>query len=203
MRTFALIPAAGKSARMGRPKLLLPLGERTVLERVVAAVRAGGVADVLVVIGPHADALQEAAERAGARVLRLDEDTADMRQTCIHGLEWLGEQIQPAPGEGWLLMPADHPTTRPEIVGALVQAAAENPDRAIIVPTCAGRRGHPVWLRWELVDAMRGLPDGLGLNTLIRSRSAETLELEWPDAEILRDLDTPEDYRRLLANWQE
>ncbi len=40
---FALIPAAGKSARMGRPKLTLPLGGRTVLEHVVTALRRGGV----------------------------------------------------------------------------------------------------------------------------------------------------------------
>ena len=36
---FALIPAAGKSTRMGRPKLALPLGEKTVLEHVIAALR--------------------------------------------------------------------------------------------------------------------------------------------------------------------
>ena len=38
-RTFGLIPAAGKSRRMGRPKLMLPLGDSTVLEQVFAAVR--------------------------------------------------------------------------------------------------------------------------------------------------------------------
>ena len=39
MRTFGLIPAAGKSRRMGQPKLLLQLGTTSVLELVVSAVR--------------------------------------------------------------------------------------------------------------------------------------------------------------------
>ena len=49
-RVFALIPAAGKSARMGRPKLSLPLGDHTVLECVIATLREAGISDILVVV---------------------------------------------------------------------------------------------------------------------------------------------------------
>ena len=54
-RTFGLIPAAGKSRRMGRPKLTLPLAARTVLEAVLDTVRQGGVETVLVVVGPDGE----------------------------------------------------------------------------------------------------------------------------------------------------
>jgi CTP:molybdopterin cytidylyltransferase MocA len=40
----------------------------------------------------------------------------------------------------------------------------------------------------------------VGLNALIQARVDQTLEVPWDSDEILRDLDTPEDYRRLLAN---
>src|SRR5207237_3552168 len=60
---LALIPAAGKSTRMGRPKLALPLGGRTVLEHVVAALRDAGVEHVLVVVGPHVPELVRSEER--------------------------------------------------------------------------------------------------------------------------------------------
>jgi len=182
---------------MGQPKLLLPLGGQTVLERVLAAVRAGGVMDVLVVVGPDAPALQDAAEQAGAHVLRLAEDTADMRQTCQHGLDWLEARFDPGSDDGWLLMPADHPTCRPEVVRALLDAAM-HANRSILVPTHLGKRGHPVWLRWQHVEAIRALPADQGLNAFIRSHADQTLELPWPSAEIMHDLDTPEDYRRLL-----
>ena len=200
MRTFGLIPAAGKSVRMGQPKLLLPLGGTTVLGRVLAAVRAGGVADVLVVVGPQLPALAEAARADGAHVLTLAEDTADMRATCLHGLAWLEARFAPQRDDGWLLLPADHPTCRAQVVQALL-AAAGHPalrERSIVVPVHAGRRGHPVWLRWEYVAAIRAMGEGEGLNRYVRERAAQTLELDWPDAEVLRDLDTPEDYRRLV-----
>jgi molybdenum cofactor cytidylyltransferase len=197
MRTFGLIPAAGKSERMGRPKLLLPIGGRPVLAHVLAAVRAGGVDDVLVVVGPGDVALAQAAHDAAGHVLMLAEATPDMRVTCVRGLDEIAAHWAPTPDDGWLLLPADHPTTRPAVVAALLEAASRW-DASILAPTHGGRRGHPVWLRWEHVEAIRALPPGAGLNTLIRARAAWTRELAWPDAEILRDLDTPEDYRRLL-----
>src|SRR5436190_21295553 len=95
MRTFALLPAAGKSTRMGRPKLALPLGERTVLERVLDVLRAAQIADTLVVLGPHGSALKPVAEVAGAHVLLLAEETPEMRATIQHGLEWLQDRFAP------------------------------------------------------------------------------------------------------------
>ena len=199
METYGLIPAAGKSRRMGRPKLLLPLGETTVLEHALSAVRSAGVTNILVVVAPDSEALAQLAEAAGANVLRLREDTPDMRATCTYGLAWIEEHFQPRAEDGWLLLPADHPTVRPEVVHALLAAAQESIDKTITLPTFQGRRGHPTWLRWSHIDALRSLPPEQGLNTFIRMHAAETLELAWPSDEILRDLDTPEDYARLLG----
>src|SRR4051794_12816777 len=198
MRTFGLIPAAGKSTRMGRPKLLLPLGDTTVLEAVVAAVRAAGVNDVLGVAGPDGPAVASAAGRAGGRGLRPADGTPDMRATCLAGLAWLEASFRPDPDDGWLLLPADHPTVRPEVVRAVLDAAARHPQASAVVPVHDGRRGHPVWLRWRHVEAIRRLPAGQGLNVFVRGVRDETVEVPWPDATILCDLDTPEDYRRLL-----
>lgn len=195
MRTFGLIPAAGKSRRMGQPKLLLPLAGSTVVEHVLSAVRSAGVADVLVVVAPEADPLAEVARGAGAHVLQLDQDTPDMRTTATLGLAWMATHWRPADDDRWLLLPADHPTVRPEVVRALLAADSGSP---IVVPTFKGRRGHPTRIRWSLVPAIRDLPPDQGLNRFVRMHEAVTHELPWPSDEILRDLDTPEDYERLL-----
>ena len=197
MRTIGLIPAAGKSRRMGRPKLLLPLRETTVLEQVLAAVRSAGVDEILVVVAPEMDELAQLASAAHAHVLRLAADTPDMRTTCLHGLAWIEDHFHPEPGDGCLLVPADHPTLRPDVVRALIAAAQEDAEKTIIVPTYAGRRGHPAWLAWSHVAAIRALPTGLGLNAFIRAQTAQTRELPWLSDEVLCDLDTPEDYERL------
>jgi molybdenum cofactor cytidylyltransferase len=198
MRTFGLIPAAGKSSRMGQPKLMLPLAGQSILEHVVSSVRAGGVAEVLVIVAPGDRTLRETAERSGAHVLQLAEDTAHMRQTCQRGLDWLEARFHPRADEGWLLLPADHPTCRPEVVRALLDAAMAHRDRSIFLPVFQEKRGHPVWLRWDLTAAIRALPEERGLNALIRDHAERTLELPWASSEILRDLDTPDDYRQLL-----
>src|SRR5918994_1608295 len=108
--TFAVVPAAGHSTRMGQPKLSLRLGGRTVIECVVSALRAGGVQHVVVVIGPHVGDLAAPATLAGADVCLLPEPTPDMRSTVEYGLRWLEQTHAPGPDDFWLLAPADHPT---------------------------------------------------------------------------------------------
>lgn len=201
-RIYAIIPAAGKSTRMGRPKLSLPLGNRTVLECVIDAIREGGVRDVLVVLAPHSRELRPSAERAGAAVLLLDEETLDMRTTVERGLVWLTDHCHPDPNDAWLLAPADHPTLDSAVVRRLLAARAERPDRSLLVPTHAGKRGHPTLIEWQHVQAIRDLPQGLGLNAFLRARSAETFEVPVDTATILSDLDTPADYERLnRSDW--
>ncbi len=199
--TFALIPAAGKSTRMGRPKLALPLGERTVLEHVVAALRSGGAEHVLVVVGPHVAELAPLAESAGAAVLVLSEETADMRATVEAGLRWLEEKFAPRPEDAWLLAPADHPTLEAEVVRQLLAARAAHPEASVLIPTFGGQRGHPALIAWNHVAAMRGLPGGQGLNVYLRQQTSETLELPVDTDAVLCDLDTPEDYERLRRKW--
>jgi molybdenum cofactor cytidylyltransferase len=185
---------------MGRPKLALPLGNRTVLEHVVAAVHNGGVPDVVVVIGPGTAYLQPLGERAGARVHLLPEDTPDMRATVQAGLAWLEQEFQPKNDDAWLLLPADHPTLHADVIQTLAAVARSQKSYSIFVPVYHGRRGHPTLFRWRNVAALRAFPEGEGLNAFIRSRPAETMEIPWNSAEVLCDLDTPEDYERLARD---
>jgi molybdenum cofactor cytidylyltransferase len=195
--TVALLPAAGKSVRMGRPKLTLSLGSRTVIEHVVAALKAGGVGRVLVVVGPHGTGVAGLAGAAGAEVLALAEETPDMRGTVEAGLRWIEGKCE---GD-WLLAPADHPTLDAAVVRRLLETRVEHPEASVIVPTFAGRRGHPTLIGWKHVAGMRALPPGEGLNIYLRKQAGETLEVPVATDAVLCDLDTPEDYERLLREW--
>jgi molybdenum cofactor cytidylyltransferase len=195
-RTFGLIPAAGKSTRMGRPKLLLPLAGRTILEHVITAVREAGIDSTLVVVGPHVPDLVLLAETAGADVLVLGEQTPDMRATVEQGLRWLERHFSPLPDDGWLLLPADHPTIHSAVIRDLMDARQRNPQASLVVPTYQGQRGHPALLAWSHVAALKAFPEGLGLNLYLRQHAVQTLEVPVASADILWDLDTPEDYAR-------
>jgi molybdenum cofactor cytidylyltransferase len=198
---FAVLPAAGKSRRMGRPKLALPLGDRTILEHVIAALRQAEVEHILVVVGHHVPELATLAGRAGAHVYLLAEETTGMRATVEHGLRWLEQQYAPRPDDFWLLVPADNPTLAPQVVRQLGQAQSTHRGPSIFVPTYEGRRGHPVLLAWKHVEGIRRHAPDQGLNTYVRHRIAETLEVAVPDPGVLCDLDTPEAYDDLLRRW--
>lgn len=196
---FAIIPAAGKSRRMGRPKLLLPVGGRTVLERVVDALGAAGVDAVLVVTGGEPPELAAQARGAGAHVLLLERETADMRQTVEQGLAWIERTYRPTAVDAWLLAPADHPTLDPEVVRRLLGAWRSDPEASVVVPVHEGRRGHPVLIGWRHVEGVRAFPPGLGLDAYLRQHAAQTLLLPVGSPGVLLDLDTPEDYARLTG----
>jgi molybdenum cofactor cytidylyltransferase len=184
---------------MGRPKLALPVAGRTVLEHVVTALRQAEVEPVLVVLGPHVADLAGPARAAGAGVLVLEAVTPDMRATVEHGLAWIEQHCRPAPDDGWLLVPADHPTLDAALVRRLVAAWREGAG-SIIVPTWQGKRGHPTLVAWSHVTGIRGHPAGQGLNTYFRLHAEQTLEVPVDSAAVVEDLDTPEDYERLLRS---
>lgn len=193
-----LIPAAGHSRRMGQPKLALPVAGKTVLEHVVTTLLDAGVNPVLVVLGPHVADLSTPARDAGASVLLLPWPTPDMRATVERGLWCLEETLHPGDEDDWLLAPGDHPTLEMEVLRKLIAARAAHPEKSIIVPTFQGQRGHPTLVRWKHVADLRGHPQGEGLNTYLRGQMGITLELPVDSASVVEDLDTPEDYERLL-----
>jgi molybdenum cofactor cytidylyltransferase len=198
--TLAVVPAAGESRRMGRSKLILPAGPVSVLTRVVRALQDGGASPVIVVTPPVSrgafyDEIATDAEKAGAILHVPDEQPPDMRASVELGLE--------AATRGFgahatvLLTPGDIPGLTAELVARVIDAACQRPD-AIVVPSCRGRRGHPVALPLGDARAVRDLPAGVGVNALLERERARVVELEVDDTGAMDDLDTPEDYARWL-----
>jgi CTP:molybdopterin cytidylyltransferase MocA len=181
---------------MGRPKLALPLGNRSVIERVVSTLRNGGVERVVVVVGPHVPELIPLAQSAGADVVPLTATTDDMRATVTHGLDWIEQQLHPAPSDICLLVPGDSPILEDSVVRQLLGHTQQSPS-PLLVPTYNGKRGHPVLFSWDHVAGFRSLPPGQGLNSYLRQCHDRVIELPQSSPAVLADLNTPEDYERL------
>jgi molybdenum cofactor cytidylyltransferase len=193
----AVVPAAGHSQRMGRPKLILPVGGVPLIEVVVTALRDAGASPVLVVTppadAPGAGVLISEATEAGAEVVTPAEQPIDMRASVELALGSL-ERLEPAPTTV-LLTPADSPGLTRGLVDRVIGRARASP-RSIVVPTVGGERGHPVAIPWEVVLGVRDLPAGVGVNALIALHAGSVDEFEVDDPAALADLDTPEDYLR-------
>jgi molybdenum cofactor cytidylyltransferase len=198
MRSFAIIPAAGTSSRMGRPKLLLPIAGQPLILHTLAAWRASLVERVIVVVRPDDEALAEVVRAAGADVVILPAAPPDMKASLGYGLAHIEQQFQPTADDAWLVAPADMPGLSPRIIDALLAEFAAHLGRPII-PTLAGRRGHPVLLPWPLAAQVHKLPASEGLNALIERSQPKLLpcdHVEQASDAAFADIDTPEDLSR-------
>ncbi|MES1213793.1 MAG: nucleotidyltransferase family protein [Singulisphaera sp.] len=197
-RFFAVIPAAGRSTRMGQPKLLLPWRGQTVIEHVLQAWRASQVSNIIVVVHSTDVALAEASRRAGATVVAPDVPPPEMKASVQAALAWLRENESPSSTDAWLVAPADLPRLSPELIDAVIAAHLPELPR-IIVPACAGRRGHPVLFPWDLSKEVDRLAPDEGLNALGQRQAV--FEIPWDDADAQADLDSPADYDRLREKY--
>lgn len=196
--TLALIPAAGASRRMGRPKLLLPFGTSTILGSLASALRAGGASPVVIVAAPDDAELQEWARGFGAVVAINPDPDRGMLSSIREGIAALGGTARLAQRrEVVLVAPGDLPALRPATVAELLwrRAAAGAP---LAVPAFQGKRGHPLAIAPDLLPEIETLDLSVGLKELLERHAAAVLEVPVDDPGAVRDVDTPEDYESLL-----
>lgn len=191
--SFAVVPAAGRGQRMGRPKLLLPWHGQTVIESVLKAWQQSQVTRVIVVVPPHDRSLADVCRSTGVDVVVASRPPADMKASVGLALEHIAKTYDPVAQDVWLVAPADMPELSPTVIDALL-AVHEADNAQIVVPTNAGRRGHPVLFPWPLGSAVFRLADDEGIDAMMRDHPIREIECG-PPANVA-DLDTPEDYRR-------
>ena len=150
----AVVPAAGLSQRMGRPKLLLPLHGQTLIARVVTALREGG-ADRVVVVAPPDDSEEGpavAARSTQAPGHRWSRPRSGRPRCVIRSRSGWRPSRHPTPPTHVLLAPGDAAGITPRVVALLVEASSRQPER-IVVPRCGGAPRAPAG---AAVEARRG-----------------------------------------------
>jgi molybdenum cofactor cytidylyltransferase len=194
---IAVLPAAGASRRMGRPKLLLPFRGGPLVAAVVGALRAGGVDGIVLVTATEDDELRAWARQAGVATAVNPAPERGMLSSIQEGIAALGGADALARrGDVLLVCPADLPHLDPESVAELLRRMAAS-DARLAVPVYQGRRGHPLALAPALIPEIFDLDPEIGLKQLRNRHEAELLEVPVDDPGVVSDVDTPEDYERL------
>ena len=201
MQTFAIIPAAGRSSRMGQPKLLLPWGSTTVIGHVLSAWRASRVTRVVLVVHPLDHEIADIGRRLEATVVVPEVPPPEMKISVGLALDTIRTLFHPAASDAWLLAPADMPGIDAAAIDRLIDAYHRSVERApaprIWAPSVGGRRGYPVLFPWSLADEVTRLGPDEGVDAIVARNIVETIDLG--QHSVLEDLDTPEDYERLRA----
>lgn len=200
-RMFAVVPAAGHSRRMGRPKLLLTLAGIPIIERLLTALDHHSItARHVVTRQSDIDLQREVARLKGSLIIPVV-DPQDMRASVTLALQTIERDFRPADDDGWLLVPADHPVLDRDLINDMLSFWNSTQPK-ILVPRCGQRRGHPTLFRWSMTRHLSDIPADRGLNWLLREFASDVTELPVTSDAAITDLDTPEDYARLKAKWE-
>jgi len=195
MSIAGAVLAAGHSARMGNPKALLDFRGRPFVVAALEALEALDLKHRVVVLGLDAPRVRPAL--AGHNCLLVDNLEPDrgpisslrVALAALHG-------VRPTALLAW---PVDVPHVRIGTVERLLETY-ERTGAPVVVPSFGGKRGHPViWgasLFAELETSDAATREGA--RAVLHAHGDRAVTLAVDDPAVIDDIDTPEDYERLI-----
>ena len=194
-----VILAAGRSTRMGKPKaLLIAPGGRTFVTCLIETLIDGGV-DAPFVVGRSDDELLkstvESPDSRGRWVENPDADSGGQLSSLLAGLRKADR-----PGvRALMVVPVDAPLVAPETVSRLIGVFTAT-GAPIVRPRYQGRNGHPVVFSRAVFDELRHADPTIGAKAVLRAHQQSIVNVDVDDPGVTGDVDTPQDYERLVAS---
>ena len=192
-KTVIIILAAGSSSRLGRPKQLLPFGDRTLIETVSQAAVDAALGKVIVVTGAHEEPIREALAGLDITIVQNEGWEQGMSSSIRTGIKAMYEEgFAPA---GVLLCVCDQPFITPELLTSMVRVKEEG-GKGIVACAYAGTIGVPVLFDSRYFYSLRDLAADEGAKSLLFRYSQDLGTIAFQDG--AREIDTEEDYQRIL-----
>lgn len=188
----AVVVAAGVSSRMQQYKPLLQLSEKTMIEHVVTTLNSVGIRQIVVVLGPHLQAVSRLLEPYGVEII----ENKKYLYSTMFDSACLGINAVKSNFDGFFFLPGDMPLLRPHTF-ELLQHGFDKGENKIVQPTYKGKRGHPVLVDCNCIPTIVKDDGKLGLKGALQKIKGSRLEIPVADEGVLLDADTPEDYRRI------
>lgn len=195
MEFGVILLAAGRSARMGRPKLLLPWVRTTVLGHLLQQWKQVGTEQLAVVTAPEDRALFEELARldiAPENRIVNPQPERGMFSSIQCAAQWPGWR---AGLSHWAIVLGDQPHLRSSTLQAVVELAREQPGK-VCQPIFEGRARHPVVLPKSIFTRLADTKVST-LNEFLSEFPPAVCDVNDPGLAL--DIDTPEDYQRALG----
>ena len=193
----AIVLAGGKSSRMGRPKALLPVGSSgvTFFDRITRTLVEAGFEDIVVVVGADAEAIRRGVTLTpGVRIVDNPDHERGQLTSLVAGLR----AIDATRATATLVTLIDVPLVSVTTVRTLIAVQYER-NASIVRPVSNGRHGHPVIFGRALFDELKRADPSQGAKPVVRAHAEDMIEVPIDDEGAFTDIDTPEEYERLIA----
>lgn len=188
-----IVLAAGLSSRMGRPKMLLPWKGSTVIDQIIQTLVQSELGDILVVTGANRTEIEDAIKFYSVRtVYNPDFENGSMLVSLQAGVKAL-----PSNCCAFFVILGDQPFLKAGTINSLLDLYYDQPGK-IIIPSYKMRRGHPWLLDCSLKNEILDLVEPENLRDLLIRNESEIEYLVVNDPEILEDMDSPDDYERII-----
>ena len=185
-----IVLAAGLSRRMGQPKLLLDLGGKPLIRWSVERLQAGGVQDLVVVLGHEAEKIREALTGLPVRFCINKSPEAGQASSIKAGIG----ALQPGTTAALIAL-ADQPALAPEVIPRLLQIFKKT-GMPIVAPVYRGIQGNPVLFAKEIFPGLLRLDGDQGAKSLIEQERTNVIHVPF-DLHMPSDVDTMNDYETL------
>jgi CTP:molybdopterin cytidylyltransferase MocA len=197
MSLAGIVLAGGRSSRMGSPKALLDFRGEPFVLRILEALEALDLKTRVVVVGPGAEGneIRNALSRHDCLVV----ENRDVAGGPIASLRAGLGAVQALAPTGALVWPVDLPHVRVDTVDRLLEVFRRNAPFAA-VPRFGARRGHPIVWGSAALPELATSDDATrdGARAVLHAHQGEVREVPVDDPAVIDDLNTREDYERLV-----
>jgi molybdenum cofactor cytidylyltransferase len=190
-----VILAAGQSTRLGRPKQLLPLAGLPLLAHVLRNAASSNLDEVILVLGFEAERIAAAVGEWGQRLVVNPDYAAGQSTSLRAGLA----AVDPA-SEAVLFLLGDQPGVSPATIDALIEMFRSS-GGPIVAAQYGGKTGNPVLFARALFPELAQVTGDQGARKIVKAHQNEVVHVAVSGSRPPRDVDTEEDYEKLLTAW--
>jgi len=189
---YGIILAAGEGKRMGKVKLILPLGDKQLIEWVLQAVKLAPLDKYFLVVRPEDKEMIKTGKKWGAEIVLNSEYRSGMSSSIKKALH----QISSEELEGFFVILGDQPFINPSLLYKMLKAFTPG-KREIVVPFYKDKQGNPVLFDGYWKEELIGLTGDIGGRVLIKTHPERIKKVKIPDESILLDIDREKDYEKI------
>jgi len=179
---------------MGTNKLLLEVGGRTILDRLLDALDASTVEEAFVVLGHRPEELRPTVEAHKAEVVLNPDYEEGMTSSFKAGLRKVS-------ADAVFLILGDQLGLDVDLLERMAETMASHTDVHIVSPVHEGRRGHPVLFDRTLFEEILGLGEWENLRQVVE-RHEDEHRLVKGDFWCTVDFDAPEEFERVRERFE-